>query len=47
MGMFTKVSADAMETLQLDAGVILSTFDPAAPVEPLSENIIATTSGGI
>ena len=47
MGMFAKVSSDAMETLQLDAGVILSTFDPAAPVEPLSENIIATTSGGI
>lgn len=47
MGMFTKVSADAMETLQLDAGVLLSTFDPANPTEPESANIIATTSGGI
>lgn len=47
MGMFTKVSADAMETLQLDAGVLLSTFDPASPTEPESANIIATTSGGI
>lgn len=47
MGMFTKVSSDAMETLQLDAGVLLSTFDPANPTEPESANIIATTSGGI
>lgn len=47
MGMFTKVSSDAMETLQLDAGVLLSTFDPASPTEPESANIIATTSGGI
>lgn len=47
MGMFTKVSSDAMQTLQLDAGVLLSTFDPANPVEPASENIIATTTGGI
>lgn len=45
---FTKMSEDAMDTLQLNAGVILSTFDPTSPyTDPASENIIATTTGGI
>ena len=29
MGRFTKVSEDAFDELQLDAGVLLSAFDPA------------------
>ena len=48
MGRFTKVSSDAFEALQLDAGVLLTTFDPNNPyVDPTDETIIATTSGGI
>jgi len=48
MGMFTVVSTDAFDELQLDAGVLLSTFDIAHPyTEPSSDNIIATTTGGI
>lgn len=47
MGRFTKVSEDAFDELQLDAGVLLSNFDPASPVEPASEDIIAVTTGGI
>lgn len=47
MGKFTQVSEDAFEALQLDAGVLLSKFDPASPVKPESEDIIATTTGGI
>lgn len=48
MGLYTKVAEDAFDTLQLDAGVLLSSFDPANPyTAPTSENIIATTSGGI
>ena len=48
MGMFTLVSEDAFDELQLDAGVLLSTFDVTNPyTEPASENIIATTTGGI
>lgn len=47
MGKFTLISEDAFDELQLDAGVILSRFDPASPVRPDSEDIIATTSGGI
>ena len=46
--MFTVVSTDAFDELQLDAGVLLSTFDIAHPyTEPSSDNIIATTTGGI
>lgn len=48
MGIFTKVAEDAFNALQLDAGVLLTTFDPANPyVEPSSSQIIATTTGGI
>lgn len=48
MGMFTLVSEDAFEELQLDAGVLLSTFDISSPyTEPASGSIIATTTGGI
>lgn len=47
MGKFTKISDDAFDALQLDAGVLLSTFDPSNPVEPSGGDIIATTSGGI
>lgn len=47
MGKFTMVSQDAFDALQLEAGVLLSKFDPENPVEPASEDIIATTTGGI
>lgn len=48
MGRFTRIASDAMDALQLDAGVLLTTFDPANPyVTPTDEQIIATTTGGI
>ena len=48
MGMFTLVSEDAFEELQLDAGVLLSDFDITNPyTTPSSADIIATTTGGI
>ena len=47
MGRFAVISEDAFDALQLDAGVLLSRFDPAHPVRPNSEDIIATTTGGI
>lgn len=48
MGLYTKVSEDAFDTLQLDAGVLLSSFDPANPyTAPDDDDIIATTTGGI
>ena len=47
MGRFTTLSSDAFDTLQLDAGVLLTKFNPANPVRPDSDDIIATTTGGI
>lgn len=48
MGIFTVVSEDAFDELQLDAGVLLSSFDISNPyTEPASADIIATTTGGI
>lgn len=48
MGTFTKVASDAFESLQLDAGVLLSSYDLATPyTAPTDQNIIATTTGGI
>lgn len=48
MGVFTLVSEDAFDELQLDAGVLLSTFDITDPYAvPASASIIATTTGGI
>lgn len=47
MGKFTTIASDAFDTIQLDAGVVLTNFDPADPVKPESDDILATTTGGI
>lgn len=47
MGRFTVISRDVFDEIQLDAGVLLDKFNPANPVRPSNEDIIATTSGGI
>lgn len=48
MGIFTRIASDAMDTLQLDAGVLLTSFDPLNPyVTPTDDQILATTTGGI
>lgn len=48
MGRFTRISEDAFDALQTDAGVLLSNFNPASPyTTPASADIIATTTGGI
>lgn len=43
---FTKVPTDTFERIQLNAGVLLSEFDPAAGTF-LNDNILGATSGGI
>lgn len=45
--MFTKISQDAFNELQVDAGILLSSFDPASPAEPSDNDIITATTGGI
>lgn len=48
MGRFTVIANDAFDALQVDAGVLLTTFDPSNPYQtPASENILATTTGGV
>ena len=47
MGKFTVIPQDTFEALQLDAGVILNTFNPATPTAPADEAIICATTGGI
>lgn len=46
MGRFTRIPEDTFSALQLDAGILLKTFDPANPAV-VDENIICATTGGI
>ena len=47
MGKFTVIPQDTFNEIQLDAGVLLKTFDPANPAVPDDEDIITATTGGI
>lgn len=46
---FTRIPETAFQELQLNAGVMLSAFNPAAPegVEELVANLLGATSGGV
>ncbi len=46
MGRFSVVSQDVFDEFQVDAGVLLKSFDPANP-ELVDEDIICATTGGI
>jgi hypothetical protein len=47
MGKFTVIPQDTFTALQLDAGVLLKTFNPATAAAPADEDIICATTGGI
>lgn len=47
MGKFTVIPQNTFEALQMDAGVLLKTFNPANPVAPADADIICATTGGI
>ena len=47
MGMFTVIPQSTFEEMQLDAGVLLKTFNPAQPAAPADDDIICATTGGI
>ena len=47
MAKFTKIPENTFENLQLDAGVLLKTFDPEAATEPADADIITATKGGV
>lgn len=46
MGAFTKIPESTFDELQLDAGILLKTFDPSTPTVT-DANIICATTGGI
>lgn len=41
----TRISADAAEKMQVNAGLLLNTFDIENPVEPADANIVCETTG--
>ena len=47
MGRFTVVPQSTFEDMQLDAGVLLKTFNPSSPSAPSDSDIITATTGGI
>ena len=47
MGKFAVIPQNTFQALQLDAGVLLKTFNPANPVAPSDSDIITATTGGI
>lgn len=47
MGKFTKIPQNTFEELQMDAGVVLTSFDPSVPVAPEDADIVCATTGGI
>lgn len=47
MRKFTVIPQDTFDELQLDAGVLLTRFNPANPVAPSDEDIVCATTGGI
>lgn len=47
MGKFTVIPQDTFTALQLDAGVLLKTFNPSTAAAPSDEDIICATTGGI
>lgn len=47
MGKFVKVSENTFKEIQLEAGLILNTFDPSGSADVADEHIVCATTGGI
>ena len=47
MPKFTKIPQSTFENMQLDAGVLLNSFDPSSASEPTDDQIICATKGGV
>lgn len=45
--MFTVIPEDIFNEIQIDAGVLLKSFNPASPSAPSDSDIITATTGGI
>lgn len=44
---FTRIPADTFKELQLNAGILLKTFDPTGITEVKDDDIVCATTGGI
>lgn len=44
---FTQIPQDTFEAMQLEAGMLLNSFDPSSATAPEDEDIICATTGGI
>lgn len=47
MGVFTKIPQNTFDELQVEAGMILKSFDPSSPAAPAEADIVTATTGGI
>lgn len=47
MGSFNKVTKESLDNIQINAGMLLKTFNPASPAAPTSTSIVCATTGGI
>lgn len=47
MGRFTVIPQDTFEAMQLDAGILLKSFDPTNITVPNDDDIITATTGGL
>ena len=47
MANYTVIPQDTFDSLQVDVGVLLKTFNPATPAAPSDADIICPTTGGI
>lgn len=48
MSFFTRIKSDAFDALQVEAGILLTTFDPYNPWRlPTNDEILGTTTGGV
>ncbi len=47
MGKFTVIPKSTFEEMQMDAGVVLTEFNPATPEAPEDASIVCATTGGI
>lgn len=47
MAQFTQIPQDTFDQLQMDAGVLLSKFDPTKPEAMTNQDIITATTGGV
>lgn len=44
---FNRVAPDAVDNIQVNAGMIVKTFDPSEPAAPQDSDIVCATTGGI